>query len=761
MSSWTTQPIFDSLGLIGLVAILFVLTTLLVVPQSTQLTQRRRRTLIGLRLVAATVLILALLRPTHVVTLQQPAAATLAILLDGSRSMTLPAGGTKSRWQSQNEVWQRIAPMLDSSDPTLKTAVYEYSGDLSPLDPATGAVEAFLKSQPEGKQTDLAAALRDTITRAAGSPLAGIVLIGDGTQTADIDIGPQAVAQTLASLEVPLWTVPIGPSQDTSAARDVAIDGMPDQFSVFAKNLFQVTATLSAQGLDNRSIPLRLMLTNAQGETEEIAQREIVAQGGDDDQRIAIELPAPAPGNYRLDLIAEPQDGEILTDNNRQTAFLDVRDGGGRVLYLEGQPRPEQLFLRRSIAASADFELTFEWIERIGQGKNWPVDLGTAFDPDRYDIYILGDLDSQALGEKQLQSLRQRIDEGAGLLTLGGFHSFDAGGYGSSPLADVLPVKTSPDRRQAFGQPPDRKLQIEGSVPIQITRPHPINQLVSGGPQQAAWDRLRPLKGANRLLGPKPIPGVEVLLESPSEEPLLVIGDFGNGRCAAFAGDSTWQWWRQGQREAHQRFWRQVLLWLMRRELASPDQIVLQMGRRRFAADIEVQFQASIGGEADDSPERKLTVQVIDADDKAIDVPATRSDAEPGAATVWTGKLPELADGMYRLRAVDTTAGSKIEPKELAFQVASIDRELSRPVADIAQMQQLAQVTSEIGGRSIPPDQIESLRELIAQNRQRSVSPVVQQWRLGDEPISGWLTMLVFGGLLTSDWVLRKRWGMV
>lgn len=761
MSRWTTQPIFDSLGLIALVAIGFVLICLLIVPQSTQLTARRRKILIALRLLSALILVLALLRPTHVVTVQQPAAATLAILLDGSRSMTLPAGGAQSRWQVQAEVWKQIAAMLDDADPTLKTVVYEYSGGLSALDFQAGQVDTFLSGVPDGRQTDLTTALRDTITRAAGSPLAGIVLVGDGTQTADIETGPQAVAQTLASLEVPLWSVAIGPSQDASAARDLAIEGLPDQFQVFAKNLFQVTANLSAQGFDNRTIPLRLVLTDPQGNTQELAQREIVAEGGDDAQRISIELPAPAPGNYRLDLIADPQEGEILTENNRQTAFLDVRDGGGRVLYLEGQPRPEQLFLRRSIAASADFELSFQWIERIDQGKNWPVDLGTAFDPDRFDIYILGDLDSQALGAEQMTALRQRIDDGAGLLMLGGFHSFDAGGYGGSPLADVLPVATAADRRQAFGQVADRQLHIDGPVKVQIVRPHPINQIAASGSQQASWDRLRPLKGANRLLGPKPIPGVEVLLQSQAEEPLLVIGEFGSGRAAAFAGDSTWQWWRQGERETHQRFWRQVLLWLMRRELAAPDQIVLQMDRRRFASDNEVNFQARVGSTAEAPADLQIAVEVIDANEKSIALSVAQTAATDGAASLWTGKLPELADGMYRLRATDNRTDSKIQAQELAFQVASIDRELSRPIADIAQMQQLAQVTSEVGGRSVPPEQIDELRDLIVQNRQRSVTPVVQQWRLGDEPVSGWLTMLFFAGLLTSDWVLRKRWGLV
>src|SRR5690606_8091780 len=134
MSRWTTQPIFDSPGLIGLVAVVLVLTTLLISPQSTSLNLRRRRILIGLRLAAGVVLLIALLRPTHVLTDEQPAPATLAVLLDGSRSMTLPAGGSQTRWQVQSDVWSQIAPMLDAKDPTLQIAIYRYAADLSPLE---------------------------------------------------------------------------------------------------------------------------------------------------------------------------------------------------------------------------------------------------------------------------------------------------------------------------------------------------------------------------------------------------------------------------------------------------------------------------------------------------------------------------------------------------------------------------------------------------------------------------------------------------
>lgn len=768
MSQWTTEPIFDSPGLIVFIAIVFAAVTLLVGPVSQSLTTSRRRILIGLRIAASIVLLLALLRPAVVHTDNQPAAATLPILLDTSRSMTLPSGGEGSRWQVQREVWEQIASLIDGGDPTLNVVVYQYDSALEAIEP--DAIKPLLARDPTGETTDLTGALRETLSLASGQPLAGIVLVGDGTQTsqdassgeASATAGPQEIASTLASLEIPLWTVAIGPRVDSSMARDVAIDGLAEQFQVFSKNVFDVTASLSARGLDGRSIPVRLNLIDAEGKEEEIAVREIVAGGNDDDQSISLQLPAPAPGSYRLELVADPQDGEVLTGNNRQVAFLDVREGGGRILYLEGEPRQEQLFLRRSILQSDDFDLAFQWVEQPRDVSAWPVELGVAFGKSRYEVYVLGDLDAAALGEKQLSELRDRIGEGAGLLLLGGYQSFDAGGYGDSALEAAIPVKLSRRQKQRIGREVDASFHLAGRQSVRVAKSHPINQIFASEKQAEGWASLKPLLGANRFAGPKPLPGVQVLLENERRDPLLIVGDYGKGRVVAFAGDSTYQWWRQGQRNAHRRFWRQVLLWLLRREDTPPNQVAIEIDQRRFGSETPVAFQASVRDADGQTIGAVLQASVIDVDEKVTPIEVARSDNGADGEAIWSGQIQDLADGLYRLRvAAAGDEESGIVAGEIAFQVRSIDRELSRPIADIAQMEQLALLTSEVGGESIDPRDAAKLRELIDQHRSRSLMPVVSKWRMGDEPTSGWIVLILFAGILTTDWALRKSWGLV
>ena len=100
-------------------------------------------------------------------------------------------------------------------------------------------------------------------------------------------------------------------------------------------------------------------------------------------------------------------------------------------------------------------------------------------------------------------------------------------------------------------------------------------------------------------------------------------------------------------------------------------------------------------------------------------------------------------------------------PDEIAFQVIESDRELLRPLADPAFLEQLSALTADAGGRAFATDQIDQLIDAIRKSRQEAVSPITEKKRLGDDPISGWLLFLAFSGLLVGEWILRRRWGLV
>ncbi len=458
-------------------AIAIVLVVAAFAPQTPN--PAHRRLLITLRSAAAITLLLIAFGPSLIRTDNRPADATLVVAVDLSRSMTLADSETADRWTTQLKVWQQLSRGLAGLDESLLVQLIAY--DRQPRTITAVGPDALLGMKPTGDLTDLAAAAAFSLQTSGGSPLAGVVFIGDGRQTAPQgkssngmpanlqSLGAQRSVETLNSLGVPFWTIPIGPAGGATATRDVGVDGLDENFQLFAGNEFDVTFQLQARGLAGVEISVQLTWIDAEGQRTEAANRAIIPEKSDETVGFVIPLTAPAPGAYRLEVAAAKQSGELVTQNNRQIAFAEVREGGGRILYLEGTARPEQTFVRRALRRFPDLDLRYKWLR---QDRSWPIDLDNWLEPGRFDIYIIGDLDAAALGDAQLKQLAETIAQGAGLVTLGGYQAYGAGGYADSPLAAALPIRMDSSRRRDVRamKPADDQDQIPGPLTVQLKR---------------------------------------------------------------------------------------------------------------------------------------------------------------------------------------------------------------------------------------------------------------------------------------------------
>ncbi len=102
------------------------------------------------------------------------------------------------------------------------------------------------------------------------------------------------------------------------------------------------------------------------------------------------------------------------------------------------------------------------------------------------------------------------MKQGAGLLMLGGFHTFGPGGYQDTPLAELLPVTMDANERQRLGDPIRTDVQLTGPLKIRPAKPlgerHYLMALGDGRDRDALWDKLPPLEGANQAWAPRSRP---------------------------------------------------------------------------------------------------------------------------------------------------------------------------------------------------------------------------------------------------------------
>lgn len=160
-----------------------------------------------------------------------------------------------------------------------------------------------------------------------------------------------------------------------------------------------------------------------------------------------------------------------------------------------------------------------------------------------HELFIFSDYPSARLSPAIATEIVQRVERGAGLLMIGGWESFHGlgGDWDQSPLSTALPV--------AIGSHDDRVNSDEAFYVKVANSEHPI---VAHLP----WNERPPLVGGFNRIVPKL--GAQVVLQITrlsvqrtatsftatfaEDHPLLVVGEHGTGRTAAFASDVAPHW---------------------------------------------------------------------------------------------------------------------------------------------------------------------------------------------------------------------------
>jgi hypothetical protein len=288
-----------------------------------------------------------------------------------------------------------------------------------------------------------------------------------------------------------------------------------------------------------------------------------------------------------------------------------------------------------------------------------------------------------------------------------------------------------------------------------LTESHAITTLAPEIDNESVWRSLPPLEGANKFAGVKA--RSRVLLETEAKQPLLVSGEYGRGRVLAFAGNSTIRWWQQGRQVEHRRFWRQVILWLARRDDLEQNDVWIKLAQRRFNPGARVTFTAG-GTSANGEVIRDATfaAELVAEDGKRQTLRLSQDDE------LVSGAIEEVKQpGEYLVELTVTHQGKQLGTTRANFQVLDRDIELSTPTAGHEQMARLANLTKEVGGKPLAPEQLPGLLRELKERREELQVEVQVKWRLGDTGLDAWLFVLAIVGFLTTEWLLRKRWGLV
>lgn len=757
---FVTAPVLPTVVLLGMALLVTVLV--IVVHARLRTLPPRDRVLLGaLRLMALLLVIGCLFRPGLVIAAAVPQRNVLAVLIDDSRSMRITdvgdTAGTSDQATESRVAGSRIAgsridavqrAFADSSALLRRLGErfairrFRFSASATPVRTATEA-------RAEGTRSDLAQALHDVQLDLEGMPLAGVVLVSDGADNGSTSMDDALLA--LRARRVPVYTVGVGRER---FERDLAIERVQAPRRLLTGAAGVVEVDVRVRGLDAARVPLTL---EADGRV--VATETVPTPTRGDLATMRVRIPPLAPGVHRLAVRVRPLPTEIVTQNNEWQASLDVRAGPDRVLYVEGEPRPEFAFLRRAVNEDSAVQVVglMRSAERkyLRLGVRDSLELLNGFPTTREELFgyravILGSVEAAFFSGEQLRMLADFVSvRGGGLLVLGGRASLSEGGFAGTPLADVLPLTL------ARGEINEDGPAIPVSVrPTRAGEVHPALQLrESLGASQRRWDSLPPLTLVNRLGALRA--GATLLLAGRSEDgrsdvPVLAWQRYGRGMSAVFGAQDSWLWRMDASiavdDRTHRTFWRQMIRWLVD---DAPAPFDVTAAPARVAPGETVVLRAQVATpQFEDVNDATVTATVTGPGGTSEQLALEWSLRDDGS---YLARFTPRDTGRYMVDALARTARDSV--KTVTTTVLVDERG-----ADVAQAELrtalLRRVADETGGRYYPLAQAGALADdAVYTNAGVTVREARDLW---DMPA----VLLLLAMLLTVEWGYRRWRGL-
>lgn len=756
-----TAMIVTAIVAVGLVVWFYRRATL-------HLTPKKRWTLISLRIAVVMLVILLLFEPVIHYTKTVENRPGLAILLDRSASMRIADDASgRSRFDLARE---SIRQWYETLGTDFDISMVAFSQPAKRVK----TVEELETLTPDGEATSLARAIRISrqVFSKESDPRA-VILISDGIHNAT-----GSPVRSAESSKIPIHTVGVGGSlSGEGVGRDVRLAGLDMPERLLLNNLAKITGTIEAVGLGGRLVSVLF-----ERDEQIIERQELTLDDQPGMQSVTFEFRPEEKGRHTYTVRIETTGDERIEENNARSTVAETIEPGIRVLYVEGTLRPEYgALVERLLSKDPDLEFcalvqtrpnVFLTRTNIPSMKlrSIPSDKETL---DKFDVFLIGDLDSSYLSTEQQERIIERVRDGAGLMMLGGYHSLGPGGYELTPLGRILPLRLGSRDIGQITEPFLPELTPEGVRHPIFTNIADYFPTAAGGPKQPG---LPSLGGCTRVAGAKP--GTTVLALCPVDEnksPVLAVARVDSGRAAVFTGDTTRRWQQGpravGQESPYLRFWGQTIRWLAGRDetlttkaglTASTDKAIYQPGEPvvisavvrdkegKGASKTKPVAVVAKGGEKNNGEKGSGTIYrngPKGAAHKWSQTPLPLTPI-PGPAGHYQVTFEPDRSGKYEIKVSTILEEETLQAELVTIEVGRPNLEFERLALDEKMLREIAEVS---GGRYVHI----STSDYLIDSLDRTARAETERLELRlFHPLIFWI---LFVGLLTTEWLLRLR----
>lgn len=704
---------------------------------------RDRVVLTVLRITTLGVMLFCLFRPVLVVKAAVPQQNFLAVLIDDSRSMQITDWGTEPRGNFVKQAFGgKDAALVKALSERFVLRTFRFSAAASRLASTDDLTFA-------GAQTRLGAALDGARQELAGLPLAGMVLVSDGADTTDASLTDALLA--LKASSVPVFTVGVGRDR---LARDVQIDRVSTPRTALKGTSLVIDAVVTQTGYAGETVSL-----DVEDEGRIVGSQEVKLPVDGEPAAVRVRFTAADAGKRVFKFRIAPRSGELVTQNNTREALIDIADRREKILYYEGEPRPEMKFINRAV--EDDKNLGVVTLQRTADtkylriGVDNPEQLLAGFPKTREELFsyrglILGSIEAGAFSGDQLRMISDFVERrGGGLIMLGGSRAFAEGGYAGTPVADTLPVILERPAR-ALDNLPVARLHVK---PTRAGEAHGVTQIAATeAASSARWPDMPVLTSVNTIREVKP--GATVLLNGTDEhrrdQVVLAWQRYGRGKTLAFPVQDSWHWQMDVKMsledQTHENFWRQLLRWVVD---GVPDPVDVHTTTDRVEPGEPVTLIADVVDssfmEVNDA---RVIAKVSGPKGGPIEIPMQWTGERNGE---YRATFPAADLGMYVAQVEATRAGKTLGTGTTELRAVPSDAEYFDATMHAARLKRIA---DETGGRFYTPETVGGMPEDLRYTG-RGVT-TVEERELWHMPV----VMVLLLALISAEWGYRRAVGL-
>jgi hypothetical protein len=610
--------------------------------------------------------------------------------------------------------------------------------------------DAVEQAQPRGESSRLGTGLRYVLSDLRGTPPAAVILLTDGINTDGISLSD--ASHYARRKGVPLFTVGLGserPVLDLELA-DLLVDEV-----VFVDDIVNFEYKLIGRGLAGKTVEVTL---REKDDPTVLAQMKVAINEDGTPERLHLPYRPTKVGEFEYLIEVEHLPDEAQVENNRQSRLVSVRKEQIKVLLVQAYPSYEFRYLKNMLERDStiqlktvlqDADLEYAELDQTAL-RVFPVRREELF---VFDVVIFGDVNPTYLSASVLSNLNDFVEKkGGGIAFISG-PQFTPTAYRNTPLEPLFPIHLDTVTTPNTGHVIDQGFVAQ---PTELGLASPQMQL---GDSQAEtmriWQDLHPLYWL--LEAPQIKPAARVLAQHPTRLapdgrhlPVFLMQYVGAGKVLFHATDDTWMWRYRVGDVFFARYWVQAVRYLSRSKLLGKDNSVeLAADRREYRRGDVVRLRARFVDERQAPAEDDGVTVVLEREgQKNQRVKLQRNATNRG---IFEGAFSDPMDGKYHAWVAAPTLEGKVPSAD--FLVLAPPGELERVEMDSGELKRAAEDTR---GRFYRITDVERLLDELPPGHQVPIETLPPEilW-------NRWWLLAAFLGLVVSEWILRKRKGML